>query len=203
MAKKNALSKTDKGEGKTMMVATAVGQTVSGLKKKSSPLFKIVNNFTIKTPADQAKMVQVLQKIKALGKEAEREQAAFVDPAKAIQAQAKSFFKPFLDSVEEATDLGKEKVLRFVNKRLAQSTEIGKNFSEGKGKISKLATVVTRQAELEDNENTRKIWKLKITNPNAIPRKFLEPNETLIREALKKGKKVPGCKLEQETTIAV
>ncbi|SRR5258706_59550 len=187
-------------ETSAMIVATNVSQTVGGFKKKSAPLFRIVENFTIKSKADQEKMVNALKQIKAYGKEAKLHQDAFINPAKQIVEQAKSFFKPFLESVDEADKLGKEKILAFVNGRLAISERVGEAFKAGR---SKLSTVVSKQAELEDNDNTRKVWKLKITRAGLIPRKFLVPDETAIREALKKGKKVPGCLLIQELSIAV
>jgi len=197
MAKK----KSDRKEMATMVVATNVSQAVDGLKKKSSPLFKVVERFTIKSREDQEKLVNVLKQIKAYGKEAEKQQAGFVDPAKQIAAQAKTFFKPFLDSVDESTSLGKDKILEFINARLIASEAVGKKFEAGA--IKKVSTIVTKQAELEDNNNTRRIWVLKITKPSVIPRKYLEPNEVLIREDLKKGKKISGCSLVQENTIAI
>lgn len=194
------MAKEKKNQAASMVIATNVSQTVDGLKKKSNPLFKVIENFTIKSTEDQENLVVVLKRIKEYGKEAEKAQAAFVDPAKQIIGQAKTFFKPFLDSVDEATVLGKEKILAFVNGRLLASEAVGVKFKAGK---SKLSTVVSKQAELEDNDNTRKVWKLKITRAGLIPRKFLVPDETAIREALKKGKKVPGCLMVQETTIAI
>lgn len=192
--------KIEPQETSTMIVATNVSQTVGGFKKKSAPLFRIVENFTIKSKADQEKLVAALKQIKAYGKEAREQQAAFINPAKQIAEQAKSFFKPFLDSVDEADKLGKEKILAFVSGRIEASKAVGEKFKAGK---SKLSTVVSKQAELEDNDNTRKLWKLKITRAGLIPRKYLVPDEAAIREALKKGKKVPGCLMVQETTISV
>ena len=185
----------------TMVVATNVSQTVGGLKKQSAPLFKIVENFTIKTPEDQAKLVKVLEEIKLYGEKAEHEQSLFVDPAKKIIAQSKVFFEPFIDSVEDAKALGKKKILEFVTARLIESKNVGAKFKAGK--IKKVGTVVSKQDELETNDNTRNIWKLKITKPGLIPRKFLVPDETLIKEYIKKGKTVPGCKMVQEITIAI
>lgn len=195
------MAKKIKKETARAVIATNVGQAVGTLKKKSGPLFKIVQSATIRTKEDQTKMVKALAKLKEYKEEAESERANFVDPANAIIAQAKSLFKPFLDDVAEANALGKQKILAFVNKRLLQAENVSSDFEAGK--IKSVSTAVTRKAELEDNSNTRKVWKLKITAPNKIPRRYLVPDETAIRDALKKGKKVPGCKLGQETTIAI
>src|SRR6478609_3059349 len=201
MAKKNksvAVKKNDgKAEVSTMVVTTNVSETVSGLKKKSAPLVKIVKNFVIKTKEKQEKLVETLSKIKKLGELAETEESLFVDPAKKIIAQSKKFFKPFLDSVEAAQLLGKQKILAFVNTREEKSKLIGKSSGLSVGKL------ISKQNELEDNDNTRKLWKLHITKLSAIPRKYLVPDETKIKADLKKGKKIPGCTMRQENTIII
>lgn len=204
MAKNKIVTKktsTNKKQVATMVVATKVSKSIDKWTKESSPLFKIVNNFTIATVEDQAKLVDTLRKIKAYGAEAQASQAITVNAAKLIMNTTKALYEPFLTSVEDATDLGKKKILAFVNSRLIASVKVGEKFESGE--IKKVSTVVAKQAELEDNDNTRKVWKLTIVDEQKIPRAYLVPDEVAIRKALKEGKKVAGCTLTQENTIAI
>lgn len=196
-----AKGKLKKSQASSMVIATNVSGTVDGLSKKATPLFKIVDAFTIKTTEDQENLVTVIQQIKAYGKQAEIEKARFDDPAKAILAQSKTFFKPFLNSVDEATALGKHKILVFVNKREKTAEKVDEQLESGK--IKKLSTAISKQVELETNHNTRKIYKLTIVDARKIPREFLMPDESLIRHSFKEGVSVPGCIWEQENIIAI
>ena len=190
-----------KDQTKLLVVGTNINKTVAGMKKKATPLIKKVNEIKLKVTDDAEPLTLALEKIKAAGKEAERLEKGFTDPANMIIKNAKSLFKPFRDLVAQTLDVGKSKLLEHVNRRELQADRVGQDLESGK--IKRVGTAVSKQNDLLTNDNTRKVWTMEIVDEKKIPREYLVPDEVKIRLALKSGKKVAGCIWEKRTQITI
>lgn len=99
----------------------------------------------------------------------------------------------------------KIRIIEFRNAQEKAVEKLAEQFSTGE--IKKVSTLVRKQNELLDTSSdfaqVRKVWKLTIVNEKLIPAKYLIPDDVAIKAAFKAGLKVPGCKWEQETNIAI
>lgn len=185
--------------------STSMMVVADSIKKKAQPLIKKVENCAIKTREAYDESAKIIAQLKEFSKEAERQERTLTEPAKAIIKSAQEIFKPFRTRVMELEGMVKIRMLEFQARQEKLSAKIGADFESGK--IKKLNTVVSKQNELlntsSENAQLRKVWKLSIIDPRLIPREYLLPDEIKIREALKSGQKVAGCKWEQVNSIAI
>jgi hypothetical protein len=200
MAKTKAVTK----QVQATAVALSVNQVVEGLRKKASPLLRKASMDVVEK-SDYDKLGEVVSQLKEYRKEADVQEKSLTEPANQIIKNAKAIFKPFKDGVDEAERLAKQKMLAFLEAQEAAAKRIQEKFE--RGDIKKISTVVAKTNELLDTQSesvsVRKIQVLKIVDVNKIPREFLVPNEALIKQALKEGRKVAGCELEYQKSLAI
>jgi len=128
----------------------------------------------------------------------------------ALNAERKRW-KPSLDLLKESIDIVRTKITKYQTeaKRLAQLEEekIASRIGEGKGKL-KIETAVAKIEKIEQPESKvstdtgsisfKTVQKFEITNMAAVPVDYILPNETAIRNAMKRGKELPGVRYYEE-----
>lgn len=183
-------------------VSTAV--VVASLEKQAVPIFRRVLNLSIKTKEDFEQAAESIKFLKMLAAEAERQEKEIIGPLKDVIKKTQALFKPFQTRVAETEWTTKLAMSVFLEGQKKLAAKLEEDFSNGK--IKKVSTVVAKQNELRVENGTaqvRKVWALFIDDVNEIPRKFLTPDETAIREAFKNGEVVTGCRWEQVEKIAI
>ncbi len=151
---------------------------------------------------EQAK--KSLAEVKEIRKVIEEKKSSIINPLNEALKNARALFKPVEDRVSVIENYLKGEILRYNNKLLEEQK---KREAEAEKKIQSGATfaeavkTIERVAEKIETIPTRKIKRLKITDENLIPRKFLIIDEVAIKRALFAGEKVPGCELVEEEIV--
>lgn len=151
-----------------------------------------------------------LGEIKEIKKVVKDKKESITKPLNEALKNTRDMFKPIEDKTDVIEKYLKDSILKYhqklLNEQKRREEEAQKKIEEeqkkGNGlnelninKISKPLTNVTQKVE---KIKTRKVKKLKINNEQIIPRGFLIPNETKIKEALFNGLKVDGCEIVEE-----
>lgn len=177
---------------------------LASLQKKAGPLIKQLETIDEVNKANYDKAAETLKALKAIGKEADAQLHAIIDPIRAAEKAAKEHFKPFTNSIAELETSVKLKMSIYVENQNRKSMQVLKDFEVGK--IKKVETVLAKQAEFEvssESASVRKLTRAKAVNKALTPREYLIPDERAILDALKSGKKVKGWELETVNSIAI
>lgn len=177
---------------------------LASLQKKAGPLIKHLEAIDEVNKANYDKAAETLKALKAIGKEADAQLHAIIDPIRAAEKAAKEHFKPFTNSIAELETSVKLKMSIYVENQNRKSMQVLKDFEVGK--IKKVETVLAKQAEFEvssESASVRKLTRAKAVDVTLTPREYLIPDERAILDALKSGKKVKGWELETVNSIAV
>lgn len=184
-------------------VSTAI--VVASLEKQAMPEFRRLTNLTvIKTKEEYEKAADSIKALKVLSGLAKEKELRITDPLRVSLKETQSLFRPFQEKVKAVEDVTKNAMLNFLDAQKKLAAKVESDFEDGK--IKKVSTVVAKQNELRiDNgvAQVRKVWTLFIDDASAVPRNFLTPDESAIREEFKTGGKVKGCRWEQVETIAI
>lgn len=192
---------------KATVIAMSADNSLKEIEKKAGLHVKKLGtiSISISSKTEFENIAEEIAKLKELKKEAENLQAGIVEPALLIVKNTRALFKPFLSRVDEMEREVKTAMINWVNSNEVKAKLIESKFENGD--IKKISTVTSKTTLLRDNSfsagSLRKVCKLTILDENIIPRKFLVPDEIAIKEALKNGEQVQGCKWEQVNTIAI
>lgn len=167
----------------------------------------ITNNEDLKTAVDY------LSTYNSINDKLQEEKNKVMRPLlDAVQAERKRW-KSVEDELEEKITTLRSLISKYQTeqKKLIEEKEnkITARIGEGKGKI-KIETAI---AQIEKNKieekivtnsgsvKFRTIQKFEITNIELLPKEYLLPNETAIREAMKKDVKLPGVRYYEEEQV--
>lgn len=186
----------------------AVIQQKTDSMEKELAIFNITNDDELNRVADEIK------KFKTLKKYIEQEKDKLVDPAKAIIAEAKEKYDPFIKKCENAEIILKERAKKYMlakeQKRIENEQKIAARVEKG---TLKAETAVRKLESLPEAQNTvrtdkgsalrmskRKI--AEIVDPELIPREFWIIDEVRVRrEALGRDKEglpqIPGVVIRE------
>lgn len=177
---------------------------VQSLLKKFKPLERKLTDLTVNSKESYDTAGALVKQMKELAKMADIEEKKITDPLNQALKAAKEHFKPFKDEVKQIEEATKADMIKFLDKQQGKQKALDKKFEDGE--IKKVSTYVAHQEELtvqSRNSQVRGVQVLVIDDVNKVPREFLVPDEKLIKEALKAGKKVAGCRMETKTNIAI
>lgn len=183
---------------------TDVQVVIAALEKQAKPINnKLLKLPAIKTQQEYDTIRERLKKLKDLGKQATAKEKEIVNPIQDSVKKIKALFKPFKDKVAETEAIVNPALVAWVDKQDAEIEKAEEDLESGKIKnVSTFARKVAK-ASVPTGSGRKKVWKLFIKDEKKIPREFLVPDETKIREAFKAGKKVAGCTWEQVNQVAV
>lgn len=174
------------------------------LIKESQPMMKKVSNLAIKTNVDYEQAAVLVKGLKEIAKKAKTEEEKITKPLTESLNAAKAHFKPFHDQVKAIEIDTKAKMIAYLDAKEKEEQKLLDKFEAGE--IKRVSTLTKKQGELRVESSTavtRIVDTLVIEDEKAIPREYLIPDETKIKEALKAGKKVRGCKLEKVKQLAI
>jgi hypothetical protein len=172
------------------------------VQKEVSPVVSEAMNYAIRTQEDYSGAMSNLQLVKQLFKRVDAEKSRMLIPLKQAVKVEQDRWKPIETELSKAEGLYKEKMALFVEKdRERQKAEeekvLKKNYKNEETTLRKIAEV-----QESVSQGVRTIKELVIEDTTKIPREYLAPVESLIREALKNGKNIPGCYLRDKIIIA-
>lgn len=177
---------------------------IASIEKKAKRNFTKLKNAFIGTKQEYEEAALLIKELKAYKKEAETQEATITTPLKKAYDAAKALFKPFYNKVDTTEQLTKKAMLEFVAEQEAKIKKLEDKFNEGK--IKKVNTLLSKTAEhtiTSGAASLRTTKELVITDEDLIPREYLMPDTVKIKAALKEGKIVFGCALENKKGLAI
>ena len=182
-------------------------------KQKTNTIVFQAQNLKIRTDKDMVVAVDKLSEIKAIGNKIREIKEKYTKPANEILKTARAMFGPLEERFREAEKIIKEKMVVFdeIKRTIAleKTKEIAEQVEAGKLDIAKAGEMMEKiepKNQYEGNEGVmqyRTVKKIVILDEAKIPRRYLLPNEVLIRKDMLSGIKIPGCELREEKIVAV
>jgi len=208
-------------------VVNVVREKTQEIEQSTLALVARATKFAITDPASLQKSSGILSEIAAEKKKAVALRMSITKPLDESKKNAMNLFQPFIDQFDKATEIIKEKVREYYfreeekerkaeKERLAaeakRGEELKKAQEEGREPVIAETPAVP---EVKVPEKTirsvgggsmtiKKHWKHEVINPELVPHRFWEINESLIREAVDKGEReIPGVRIYEDKIVSV
>src|SRR3990167_1978201 len=131
------------------------GMEIAVVQEKTEGMEKMIEAFKITTDEELGLVADEIKKIKTLQKYIEQEKDKLVDPAKAIIAEAKDKYDPFIKKCQNAEIVLKERARAYMTqkeqKRIEDEKKIAARVEKGTLKIE---TAVKKLEALPEAQNT-------------------------------------------------
>jgi len=178
----------------------------ASIEKRVSKDFKKLETITsIATREQFDEAAKILKIVKDAAKEAKEEEKKITVPLDQARKAAIAHFKPFHDKVAHLETTIKLMMSNYQVALQKAQQKLDADFESGK--IKKISTYSEKAADLTINSSdakVRKVWTAEIEDTTKIPREFLVPDMTKIREHLAAGgKPIAGVKWYQKTQFAI
>lgn len=178
---------------------------LTALQKAANPLTKKLEKIIIIDQESYDNAALNMSVLKQLGKQAAEKEKSLLDPLKLVEAGIRELFSPFKKEVAQwEVDI---KLAMGIFRAEQDKKKLMVLEAVDSGAIKKVSTAVQKISALtvSKNANSRvsKVWRLTLIDANKVPRKYMVPDESLIKEDLKAGLSVAGVKWEQIDSIAI
>jgi hypothetical protein len=181
------------------------------LDTKLSGMMTMVQETKVTNETELNEVSDKIKGIKNFAKYVEQQKDKLVAPAKAIIAEAKAKYDPYIDKCEEAESQLKGKAKVYMMKVQAEKdkkeAEIAKKVEEGKMTETKAVEKLEKIDEKKSSASTgqsslglRKVPVCKIVDESKIPDEYWIIDEVKLSKVVKAGVEVPGAKLEYDYT---
>jgi len=196
-----------------MEIATPqLNKEISVIKTQISKAVSAANNLEIKTADDMPKAVDLLSKIKSVGKLITDKKKSITDPLNTALKNARGFFKPVEDEYANAEGIVKKKMLDYDIKAREQARKeaekIEKKVESGKMSIEKASEKLDEAqpkksvATAEGQVQFKTIKKVVIKDEKALPREYLMPDIMKIKKVALAGVEIAGVEVVEEKVVA-
>lgn len=147
---------------------------------------------------------ELLKNLKNLADQADAKEKSLTQPLAKVVSGIRDLFRPFKTAISDIEMDTKGKMLTYIQSNKAKQAKLGTAFENGE--IKKVRTLLKKSAALEIAPTTsqiRKVWAAICVNEILTPRRFLVPDESAIKIALKNNELVDGWKWERVEQIAI
>lgn len=180
-----------------------ITQALQVAEKKVNELAEL-SRFKVNSQPTFEKAAQILKSIKEYKEAVQEQKDKIIKPLNEALKNTREMFAPLEEKILVVEKFMKSEALNYNNKLIEEQK---KREAEAQSKIEagesfeKATKSVARVEQKVASIPTRKVQKLLIEDATLIPRNFLIPDESKIKDALKAGYTVPGCKMVEETIL--
>lgn len=192
------------------------------LEKEVSKELSVAQSIIITNIDEMNTAAEIRKNIKEMGKRVKAEKEKATKPLKDVLDTVKGWFSPIEDNYKEAETLITSKMTKYQQEveekrvkaeKIAQDkidaekakleagkideTQYEKALEKAETKLEKVEEVTTKTKDF----HTRAIKKMRIVDESLLPRKYLSPNEVLIRKDILAGVEIPGAELYEDKTL--
>ena len=171
---------------------------IISLEKEVSPIVANATRLTIKTDKDLAQASETLSKLNKFGDALKEDREKITAPLNEALREVRAKYKPLETVLTTSIALIRGKMTAFHTEQTRRAEEA---LSSGNFEDAVDTVPVSKLQTASGNVTFKKVQQLKITNLTKIPREYLIPDEDMITSALKEGKVVAGCELEEVSTL--
>jgi len=183
------------------------------IKAQVSKLENQATAVAIESQEGYENAIDLVSKLKETGSEIKNKKESITKPLNEALRNVRDMFRPLETQFENAERIIKNKLLDYKRKKdeeaRAEEAKVAARVAKG---TMKLETAEKKMDSIERVENTtrgqvgqvqiKKIRKVRITNQDEVPRKYLVPDMVLIRQDALGGIVIPGVEIYEEETIA-
>ena len=185
-----------------------------------------VNELIVKDEVSVKLAISFTGQVKTLYNRLEAERKEAVNPALKFQRGINGFVKNFTEKLIKIERTAKQKIGDYQYKLELDRLKKAKEQADAQEKLKKKIEEEAKQAGVEapifelalpiKEEKTvaraddgtsafiKKPWKGTIINPQLVPRKYCEPSQRLVNEAIKGGiREIPGVEIKQEVETSI
>ncbi|KKK64091.1 hypothetical protein LCGC14_2987740, partial [marine sediment metagenome] len=175
-------------------------EVIEGLEKQNQPLIERAAAAVVKCQQDADDANQQIDKMKKALKLADNTRLGVVRNILAARDAINNLFRPLTENLDGAIRVLKDKVLgwrkeeqdriaeenRKAMEKQQKELERRQNISKAQNGDGEAKTSVAAPVEqvFEDTTKVKKVWKHTVVDAQAVPREYLEVNETKIRRAM-------------------
>ncbi len=183
------------------------------IEKKVSPLLMQVQTFNITGDESLSQSAEMLSQANIHLKALTTDKKLITDPIKTSLKEIESRYAPAEQNIKQIIEIIRTKQSTYQTSILKAQKEaqekISSRIGTGRGslkfetaltKIEDLGTPLSKIETTSGKLSFRTDKKLLITDLSKVPREYLIPNESLILNDLKLGKKISGCEIEEIQT---
>ncbi len=187
--------------------------TIEIVREKVSGMEAMVNATKVTNEKELEAVSDKIKNVKTLGKFIGQEKDKLVAPAKAIIAEAKAKYDPFINECERAEDALKGKAKVFLleqdRKRREEENAVAKKLEEGKIKLEtanrrfeKIPEQVKSATTETSKLQTVKLKVVTVTDPHLVPDEYWMLDLVLINKIAKAGLEIPGVTVTEDISIS-
>lgn len=183
------------------------------IKAQVSKLENQATAVTIVSQEGYENAIDLVSKLKETGSEIKYKKESITKPLNEALKHVRDMFRPVETQFENAERIIKTKLLDYKRKKdeeaRAEEAKVAARVAKG---TMKLETAEKKMDSIERVENTtrgqvgqvqiKKIRKVRVTDQETIPRKYLVPDMVLIRQDALSGIVIPGIEIYEEESIA-
>ena len=183
------------------------------IKAQVSKLENQATAVAIESQEGYENAIDLVSKLKETGSEIKNKKESITKPLNEALRNVRDMFRPIETQFENAERIIKTKLLDYKRKKdeeaRAEEAKVAARVAKG---TMKLETAEKKMDSIERVENTtrgqvgqvqiKKIRKVRVTNQESIPRKYLVPDMVLIRQDALSGIVIPGIEVYEEESIA-
>ena len=188
----------EKQIGNSLVVVKQNVSTIEELKG-----LKITSQATLESSAEGLKMISKVSKI------IKEEKDKNIKPLRQVIANINDFWKPYETTISEIEISLKSEQMKWKRKAdeaaAIEKAKLAEKFNKGEATMEEIEKSGEKLQKLEDKTSVIKTFTYKgerILDKKLIPLEFMEPNITLIHDALwNKGLEVPGTEKFTEERV--
>ena len=180
------------------------------LKAQVTKVVESAQEITIKTADDMASAVDILGKVKDIGKKITAQKETITKPLNEALKNARALFKPLEEQWEEAEKVIKYKMVKY---QTLEEAKAEKKLEQIEARVEAGTLSFDKAvAKMEDLEPETKVStedfslkfridkKVEIIDEKLIPREYLVPDMVLIRKEVLAGKEIAGTRIVEVKT---
>lgn len=177
------------------------------------PIVKQIQTLTIKNSAEMTKAVEALSQCNKYLDKLTEEKEKLTKPINSALKEIRSRYKPAEEKLNIAIATIRSKMSAYQTEatrvQKEQEQKIADKVFKGTLKVTtamnKLSSIVQAETQVSTDSGSvkfRTVKKFEITDPNLIPKEYLMPDESKIKEAMKTDIKIPGITYFEEQVPA-
>jgi len=184
------------------------------VKEKTENMETMLQKFQVNDDKQLSIVSDKIKQIKTLQKFIETEKEKLVGPAKAIIAEAKDKYDPFIKKCQNAEIVLKQKATKYMEEKEAKRIEAEKKIVEkvenGRLKpenaVKKIEALPETQKTIKsENGSGLRMAKRRtavIVNPDLVPDEYWIIDEVKVRKDALAGKEIPGVEIKEESVLS-
>jgi len=205
------MTKDKKSSGKNEIVSD---QEITVIKKEANKILSVANSIEVTDKKSYDNAMEAGLSVASALKNLQQREAMIVEPLKLARKNAEAFFAPFIDQMEEAKKIIKDKMISWHREQKRIADEAAQSLIDRVERgTMKPETALRKTAQIETPEQTTKsdsgkaivrtVRKVRITDRSLVPITYWKIDEVMVRKDALLNVNIPGVEVYEEEDISL